>query len=251
MGALVKIHEVFQGSVQWLQLRAGIPTASEWEALVSPKWEIRKGKMPETYLSIKAAERWRGGPLPGFSSFATKQGKLREERALPAFELEYKLPRLQRPGFITNNADITQADTIGCSPDGMMDDGCGVEAKCPEPHTHVKWLRGNKIPDEHLAQVYGSMLVTGARKWTFYSYCAKFPSLAVQARRDEKILKVLRTALDRFLKELEETYAFILEKNLGIEPDRPRLFVPSDNVDPRTLLFKGLRGENDEVGLLP
>ena len=50
-----------QGSIEWMQARAGIPTASEFDNLVTPKWEVRTGQMPKTYLARKLAEWWQGG----------------------------------------------------------------------------------------------------------------------------------------------------------------------------------------------
>ena len=70
----MKVHDVSQGSLEWLQLRAGVPTASEFDSLVSPTWEIRKGDMPRTYLHKKLAEWWqRIQARPAFKqAFAVK-----------------------------------------------------------------------------------------------------------------------------------------------------------------------------------
>ena len=60
----MKIIPVQQNSLEWLVARSGLPTASEFDNLISPKFEPRKGQMPESYLAQKLAERWIGGPLP-------------------------------------------------------------------------------------------------------------------------------------------------------------------------------------------
>ena len=39
----MKIHDCTQGSLAWLELRAGLPTASEMDALVSPTFKVKKG----------------------------------------------------------------------------------------------------------------------------------------------------------------------------------------------------------------
>jgi hypothetical protein len=57
----VKIVDVVQGSADWLQVRAGIPTCSEFDALISPLGKIRTGEGPQTYLARKLAEKWIGG----------------------------------------------------------------------------------------------------------------------------------------------------------------------------------------------
>ena len=47
----MKVHDVAQRSEAWMNLRSGIPTASEFDNLVTPKGEVRKGQMPQTYLA--------------------------------------------------------------------------------------------------------------------------------------------------------------------------------------------------------
>ena len=68
----MKIIDCEQGSVEWMQARAAIPTASEFDALISPLGEIRKGKMPATYLAkfVKGVEKH------GIASGATTSAKL-------------------------------------------------------------------------------------------------------------------------------------------------------------------------------
>src|SRR5438105_15750612 len=94
--------DIQQGSLEWLAARAGIPTASEFDQLLTPAFEIRKGQMPATYLARKVAEKWLGGPLPGFSSLDMEFGKIRQEEALPWYELEFA-ETVQRVGLVTND----------------------------------------------------------------------------------------------------------------------------------------------------
>lgn len=240
----MKVHDVAQGSLQWLELRAGKPTASEFKALVTSKWKIRTGEGVRTYLATKLAERWLQGPLPGFSSFAVEQGHLREERAIKWFQAEYGLT-VQRPGFITSDDG-----RIGCSPDGLLEDGTGLEVKSPAPQTHVGYLIEGVVPEEYLVQVHGGMLVTGARLWRFVSYNPAFPALVVPVHRDEAICATIQEALDSFNADLEEAYDMLVRLNDGPPPKR-EVFKPTDDVDPRTLLFQGLPGEHSEVGNMP
>src|SRR5262245_61827187 len=107
----MKIHDVMQRSTEWLQLHVGIPTASDFDNLITPKFEIRKGKTPDSYLARKIAEAWQGGPLPGFSSWATNQGNLLEPEAIPKLAFETGL-QIQQVGFITRDDG-----RVGCSPD--------------------------------------------------------------------------------------------------------------------------------------
>lgn len=177
----------------WLKQRAGIPTASEFDALISPLGKVRTGQGPLTYVHRKCAEALLKAPVVDFSTFAVEQGALIESEAIPFAKLEYDLP-IKRVGFIT-----TDDGRIGCSPDGLIGDDCGIEIKCPQLPTHIEYLLAGALPPEHVAQVQGSMLVTGFSHWRFLSYSRKLPPLMLDVPRDEKFQASLKEALDRFL----------------------------------------------------
>lgn len=212
----MKIIPVEQNSLEWLTARAGLPTASEWDALVTPKFEIRKGQMPETYLARKVAEAWLHGPLPGYSTLDMEAGKIREEEAVPWYEFEFSEP-IQRVGLVT-----TDDGRIGCSPDGLIGDDCGIEIKCPEAHTHAGYLLDGEVPTQYLAQIHGSMLVTGRKMWKFLSYRRRFPKLLKVVERDEKIQAVLSDALGAFLARFDKAMAKLVEINGGVRPAKPQ-----------------------------
>jgi hypothetical protein len=198
----MQIHEVKQHSEAWFKLRSAMPTASEFHRLVTPKWKIRTGDGPQTYLCEKLAESYTGMPLPQTGGFgALEQGTILEEEAVPWYELEHG--PVKRVGFIT-----TDDQRIGCSPDGLLLDenevlAGGIEIKCPQAQTHVSYLLEGTLPDDYAAQVHGSMLVTGADCWKFLSYRRGFPPLLLTIKRDEEIQKVLREALSAFLKRFD------------------------------------------------
>ncbi len=217
----MKIHPAAQGSVEWMQARAGIPTASEFDALITPLGKIRTGAGVDTYLSKKLAERWLQGPLPGFGSWATDQGKILEERARPWFEMQFNVD-VKQVGFITNDAG-----TAGCSPDGMLP-VCGVEIKCPEAPNHVAYLMAGKVPADYIAQVQGSMFITGFRQWKFVSYHKDFPKLILAVEPDEEFHEHLAEALDAFTGRLEEGYKLLCEANGGPPPKREPMVFSTD-----------------------
>jgi len=134
-------------------------------------------------------------------------------------------------GFVTSDDG-----KIGCSPDALVVSGGpgvvfepvkdtlvrGIEAKCPELHTHVKYLLddedGPTVPKDYRAQVQGAMLVTGAPSWTFLSYARNFPMLVIEVERDEKAISVLREAIGEFNARLDEAYEKLLALNDGKKP---------------------------------
>jgi hypothetical protein len=199
----MKIHDVKQGSPEWNALRLGIPTASEFDALISPEWKIRVGQGPQTYLYRKICERVLGFASDGGSSFAMGQGSILEHEALPWFEFTHDAT-VQRVGFCT-----TDEGTVGCSPDGLIGEEGGIEIKCPQPETHLKFIIDGILPKDHAAQVHGSMFVTGRKWWNFLSYSRQFPPFLIRVDRDEKIQAAIGEALAGFLPKLEAGVAKI------------------------------------------
>ena len=241
----MKIHAEFKQknggdpTVEWMLARTGVVTASEFDSLVSPKGKVRTGEGVETYLCKKLAETWLGGPLPAFTAFAVEQGVILEEQAVPFAELEYEL-EIRQVGFVSSNDG-----SIGCSPDGLIGFGqlpldtakptpildlppnaSGIEIKCPNLDTHIKYLLANCLPDDYVAQVQGSMYVTGCPTWHFLSYRRYMPPLHLIVERDEKYHAALEEAVDGFLERFEQAMATLIEINGGPPSPRHRGKVP-------------------------
>lgn len=206
---MIKHTSFEQGSLEWLQARVGIPTASEWDALVTPKFEVRKGAMVETYLAQKVAERWLGSPLPGFMTIDMEVGKIQETEAIPAYSWD-KGVEIEQVGFIT-----TDDGKLGCSPDGLIGSDCGIEIKCPEAKTHTRYLLDGILPPDYAVQVQGSMLVTGMAKWVFFSYRRRFPHLILTVERDQKAQNAISEALAAFLARFDAAIKHLEELNGG------------------------------------
>lgn len=216
----MKIIECEQRSVEWMQARAGILTASEFNQILTPKLEPRKGQMVETYMAKKLAEWWLGGPLVDFNTFDMDQGEMLEKEAIPWYELEYSV-EIQRVGFIT-----TDDGSAGCSPDGLMRTGPGdhhawwkgLEIKCPKIYTHLGYVLDGKLPDEYAAQVHGSLYVTGLSVWTFVSYHRKTPALVLSVQYDGSIAGRIREAIEAWLIKFEQAKERLIEINGGPPP---------------------------------
>lgn len=208
------LNDFEQGSPQWLQARAGIPTASEFGALITDKFAVRKGAMVDSYIDKKLAEWWLGGPLPSHGgSFAMEQGQILEEQARPWYELEYNC-EVGRVGFIT-----TDDGMVGCSPDGWIAGDRGLEIKCPQADTHVGYLLDGILPEQYGPQVQGSMWVTGAKSWRFLSYRRGFPALVITVESDPVAQQAITDALTSFLVKLDVGKRKLIELNGG-EPKR-------------------------------
>lgn len=210
----MKVHMEEQGSPSWSILRSGKPTASEFHNLVTPLGEVRSGDMVKSYLAKKVAEAWQGGPLMEFNMFDMEAGQVLEKEARPWFEARYNID-VETVGFIT-----TDDGRIGCSPDGLLGNSSGIEIKCPKVETHVGYLLNGKLPKDYVAQVHGSMFVTGFNEWKFISYRRRFPNLVIAVDRDEKIQAALKQALDEFLEKFDAAMKRMEEINGGPRPQR-------------------------------
>lgn len=192
----MKIHTQFeQGSACWTEARLGKVTASEFKNLITPGFKARTGEMPHSYLCLKLREKL-CGPRPAFTTYVTEQGSLREEDAIPWYALEYDCD-VKRIGFVEH-----EDGRCGCSPDGIINDGqSGLEIKCAQPETHIKYCLAGELPDDYAPQVHFSLYVTGYDRWTFLSYCPvvkERPGLVVTVARDETKIKAIEETLAAF-----------------------------------------------------
>ncbi len=213
------IHDCEQMTLEWIRLHFGIPTAACLDQLMTPEFELRKGEMPKTLVYKKVAEVIQNRPVIDLStsSFMMEQGMILESEARPWFELEYE-KKIRQVGFITSDDG-----RVGCSPDGIImpdntgspksdlarlaagdTSGCvGLEIKSPAAHTHVKYLVNGVLPKEHVAQVYGSMFVTGFKKWIFVSYRRGFPALVLELHWGKVKEQAIREAVDAFHRDFD------------------------------------------------
>ncbi len=187
----MKIIECVQGTTEWFAERAKRATASELGCLISPTLQLRTGDMPHTYLCRKLAERWIGRPINDFSGGAMEQGSILEDEARPWYEMRHKCD-VRKVGLI-----VTDDGTLACSPDGLLKER-GLEIKCPQEHTHMKWLLAAECPKEHVLQVQAGMFVTGFDQWDFVSYCRSMPPLVVRVDRDPTAQRVIAGAVEEF-----------------------------------------------------
>lgn len=207
------IHPAEPNSLEWLAARAGIPTASELDQLLTPLFKIRTGQMPQSYIARKVAEAWLRSPIAGFQSIDMEIGSVLEKEALPFYELLHGV-KVQRVGLV-----LTDDKRFGASPDGLLVSECGLECKCPRADTHVRYLLENKVPDDYLAQVHGGMYATGYSRWVFMSYHRRMPPLILIVERDPEIQDSIAAALAAFNLSFDLCMA-TLEKVNGGPPRR-------------------------------
>lgn len=218
-----------QRTPAWHALRAGKITASRFVDVMA--FSKRDGAPLKAHLDYQAelvCERMTGKSLGVPMNLYMQWGVDVEPTARAAYEAKYAIA-VDTPGFI-----IMGNGFIGCSPDGLVnaddkmrvldpaetaDEAGGLEIKCPYSHAvHLKtWLEG--MPDEHVPQVQGSMMVTGRRWWDFVSYHPDMPDrmrLYIQRiRRDDDYIAKLGVSCELLNDNVNGMIAD-LNKRLGI-----------------------------------
>lgn len=194
-----------QGSQEWLAERAGKITASRFADAIAIN--SRTGKPTEArnrYMRELAFELTAGQPKPSIDSQSLTWGKEVEAYAREAYELATG-DIVREAGFALHPA----YPFIGASPDGLIGEDGGYESKCPkDPQVHIlTMLEG--MPEEHIAQVQGGMMVTGRKWWSFVSYDPRQSEpfrLYIQRipRDDAYINNVLLPGLLQFWAELQQ-----------------------------------------------
>ena len=189
----MKIHEsVEQGSASWFALRLGVITASEADALITPLWKLRKGTGVDTYLYRKLAEKVLNYSPDQLNTFGMDQGKLVETIAVPWFEFAHG-KKVKRVGFCATDDGVA-----GCSPDGMLADGSGLEIKSPQAPNHIRYLMEGIVPEDYRVQVQFSLWVTKAPYWTFVSYSMVLPALVIRVEPDPQAQEAISQAVAAF-----------------------------------------------------
>lgn len=157
----MKIHDVEQRSDAWYTLRAGKPTASEFSSIVTSKGEESKSR--SGFAITLAGELYAGKRLDGFEGNGwTDRGREMEARALAAYTFQTDEPVVP-VGFITDDAE-----TMGCSPDGLVGDHGAVECKCLKAENHIKammyYAKNGTPPTDYIQQTQGQLWIS-ERRW--------------------------------------------------------------------------------------
>ena len=190
--------ECAQGSLEWFRARAGIPTASEFDKILTPK-TLRPSAQAEQYLHRLLAE-WMTGQVFETETrvYAMDRGIELEAEALEFYELTTQ--------EVTSPAGFCLSDegTYGASPDRFAGADGLLEIKCPLASTHVGYLLRGEVPSEYLIQLQGQLLVTGRRWVDVLVYYPGLPPLLLRMEPDHEIREALIEALAGFCLRLED-----------------------------------------------
>lgn len=197
--------EIVQGTPEWLALRLGRATGSNFDACLAQGKGNAEAATRAQYRVRLAIERETGVVAEtAFKSAAMQHGTEHEPFARMAYEAA--------TGNIVQEVSFVPHDTLmaGVSPDGLVNHDGLVEFKCPTPAVHWDYLHLNSQPPAaYKAQVYGQMWITGRRWCDFVSYNPAFPDPLqlhiVRVHRDENYINELAEGVAKFLVDVEKT----------------------------------------------
>lgn len=188
-------HDVKQGSPEWLALRAGIPTASQFDMIMTR--QMKPSKSATRYMHTLLAERIMGHPVVEAMTTWMDRGTQMEAEAVAYYEGQRDLDT-EKIGFITNDDG-----TIGASPDRLVGDVGLLEIKVPKEHTHVGYLLNDSSVEDYYQQIQGQLWVSG-RQWAdIMSYHPEMPAALIRVERDEDFIEALSAAVGEFSRILE------------------------------------------------
>jgi len=207
------IHNVVQGSSEWLRLRMGKPTASAFDRILTPTG--KPSSQQRAYVNELLAELILGQPLVGASMPWMERGKELEGEARSFYSL-VSGNEVEQVGFCT-----TDDGRIGASPDGLIGKDGGLELKCPSAPVHVGYLFHEQgIGSAYHVQIQGSVFVCEREWWDAVSYYPGMPQALIRHTRDEEFIGKLREQLDVFLEALAKGVEEIAKRG-WLKADEP------------------------------
>jgi len=189
--------DVEQGTKAWLDAKIGIPGASSFHKIITPK----TGKMSASaagYCHELLAEQLIGRPLDDATSDFMQRGTIMEHEARKWYELQTDYD-VEQVGFL-----LRDDRSAGCSPDGLIGTDGGLEIKCPAAHTHVGYLLGD-AQEKYRCQIQGGLWITERQWWDFCSYNPELPPVMIRFQRDDEFIAKLAECVAQFTEYMHES----------------------------------------------
>jgi putative phage-type endonuclease len=192
-----------QRSPEWFNNRLGMVTSSKVGAIRQKK--RGSGELAERRnLRFQiVAEILRSETTEHYVSPAMEWGIENEGRAKAEYEF--------RSGSDVEPVGLLMHPTMpraAASPDGFIAPDGLLEIKCPETHTHLKYLDGGIVPHEYRPQMYWQMSCAGPEiTWVdFVSYDPRVPEefqmFTARLERDDEIIAEMEKEVEQFIIEV-------------------------------------------------
>lgn len=205
----VKYHpDIIQGSDAWYAARRGILTASEMKLIITAKkLEYAQNEKEKAHLYELAAQRINNYVEPSYIGDDMLRGQDDESYARMTYDESYAA--VETCGFVTNDK---WGFTLGWSPDGLVGERRGIEAKSRKQKFQVETIVNWKIPEEHIIQVQTGLAVSERDSMDYVSYCGGMPMATIMVEADEKIQEAIIKAATIFHEKLEKIMQIYKER---------------------------------------
>lgn len=188
---MITIHNVEQGTKEWLALRAGLITSCVMKHFVTATLKIANNDKTRKIHYKLASERITGYLENGFSGNDMERGTFEEPLARDLYNEDKDIKAVEY-GFITN---IIEGVKVGYSPDGLVGSDGLIEIKSAKQSIQVERIVSGCVPPEHLPQIHFGILVS-ERKWCdFVGYSNGMEQIELRLKKDEEIQEILKQAI--------------------------------------------------------
>jgi hypothetical protein len=194
------VHPCIQGTPEWAALRLGIPCASQFSRIITPKGA--PSKSAEMYLFELLAERLTGEATVGYTSHWMDRGSMLEADAVSFYEFTRDV-ETEKVGFITNDSQ-----TIGASPDRLVGEDGLLEIKCVTPANHVGFLfQAGAAYEAHKVQTQAQLWIAERQFNDLMAYHPTLESPIYRVQRDDIFIQKMSVEVRNFSAQLEEMTA--------------------------------------------
>ncbi len=186
----MKIIDCVQGSDAWHEAHIGVPSASLFNRIVTPKTAKMSTQADDVIAGLIAGQIF-GYEKDDWLSASMRDGLNTEAEAIAWYEID------SGHAVTTVGFCMDDAGQFGCSPDGLVGEDGGLELKCPEGKQYVKYLLEEGVPWQYRPQVHGSLIVTGRAWWDFMVYVPGVPPIVRRVVPDD-YTEAVRDVLTKF-----------------------------------------------------
>lgn len=180
---MIRYHaDLEQGSLQWLQARCGMLTASEMKLILTPSLQIASNEKERAHVWELLSQRITQHVEPGYISDDMLRGREDEIEARALYAKRYA--PVTNVGFVTNDR---WGFTLGYSPDGLVIDEGQIECKSRKQRLQVQTIVENigadgaeTIPAEFMLQVQTGLMVTERAWCDLISYSGGLPMATIR-----------------------------------------------------------------------
>lgn len=190
---LTVYEELEQGSPEWHTARCGLMTASELNLILSPTLKVANNEKTRKHVYELAAQRINQYVEPTYIGDNMLRGWADEIKAREIYSQRFQ-PITEVGGMCRDFGDFK----LWCSPDGLVGEDGGIEAKSRIQKYQIETITKNEVPEEHALQVQSALAVTKRSWWDYVSYSGGMPMWVIRCEPIEKFQDAIKEACTQF-----------------------------------------------------